>query len=194
MAQNKTKKSLPLYLRRLGHPACHGEEGTSPPSGPPSILTSPLSSSSCPLLFVQPGGITWGREGQTWGPNHPGFHLRPIFLDDRLGIKPGPKTKLKLYKNGQKTGTDWSFDHLLGTQRPLFWLNGWTALTHLSECGHARISYVLWEHSAATAHVTPCYTGSTDTFPFPGEHLKCTTLLLSFFILGLKLGRSYRRH
>lgn len=45
----------------------HHSPERSPQSSPP------LSSSSCPVLFVQPGRITWSR-GRTWGPNHTGLN------------------------------------------------------------------------------------------------------------------------
>lgn len=156
MAQNK--KKAPPVPPASGPPSLPRRRGHQSPEWSPQS-SPPLSSSSCPLLFVQPGRITWGR-GQTRGPNHPGFHLRPTFLDDaltnRVGIKPCPKMKLNDTKKAQKTGTDCSFDHLLGTPGPLFCLNAWTALTHWSVCGHAGMSHVLWEHSAATAHATLC--------------------------------------
>lgn len=138
-----------------------------PASGPPSLpqrvyqssppalwqtpqSSPPLSSSSCLLLFVQPGRITWDG-GRTRGPKPPRtncFHLRPTFLDDALTNRVGrqlcPKMKLNYTKQVQRKGTDWSFDLLLGTLRPLFCLNAWAAPTYSGVCGHARMSCVLW--------------------------------------------------
>lgn len=66
------QKGLPSAAPASGPPSPpQGKVHHSPERSPQS--SPPLSSSSCPVLFVQPGRITWSR-GRTWGPNHTGLN------------------------------------------------------------------------------------------------------------------------
>lgn len=68
--RHKTKRA-PSVPPASGPPSLpRGRAHQSPERSPQS--SPPLSSSSCPVLFVQPGRITWSR-GRTRGPNHPGL-------------------------------------------------------------------------------------------------------------------------
>lgn len=118
-----------------------------PASGPPSLPQRKTAPVHCTLSSIHPsiplhGAVCSAKQNNVkQSPNYPGltaFTCDPHSLDEaltnRVGIKPIclQWSQMIQKKKNPKTVTDWSFDHLLGTLGPLFSLNAYTALTHLS--------------------------------------------------------------
>lgn len=136
------------------------------------------------------------------------FHLRPTFLDNALTNRVvDKKRQLTMKSNGrkreaQKTGTGWSFDHLLGTLGPLFCLN---TLECVRACRDVACIMVT-QYSSRTCETRPFFFLRKATpaqpapvsrhIPFPGdsgggERAKCITLLVSFFMPSLKRAQCF---
>lgn len=125
--------------RKTGSLCTSGVWATQPASEslpvPPSRLPADPSILASPLFLFLPTAVCSARQnnvrrGPDRRPKPPWtncFHLRPTFLDDALTNRVGrqlcPKMKRNYTKQVQRKGTDWSFDLLLGTLRPLFCLN-----------------------------------------------------------------------
>lgn len=188
---------------------------TQPASGKSAPVPPECSPQSSPRFLSLTGAVCSARQNNSrQGPNSRPkppwtncFHLRPIFFEDATsnsaGMKMSANNEVRSNKKreAQKTGADHSFDHLPGTLGPLFCLNAWTALTHL-------MSYVLFSHRTATrtCETLPFFFHRKATaaqpasvsrhIPFPGdsgggERLKCTTLLVNFFMPGLKAAQRF---
>lgn len=103
-------------------------------------------------------------------------------------------------REAQKTGTGWSFDHLLGTLGPLFCLN---TLECVRACRDVACIMVTQHSSSETLpfcflrKATPAQPAPVSRhIPFPGdsgggERAKCITLLVSFFMPSLKRAQCF---